>query len=134
MNPLLMLRIVGALALTYSVYLVTTVTLGGPHPALPINALVLLTLATGCAVLASQCYFERIREVNRQNAVHFDHRLDSMTNMMVDGFARLERTQEIPRIVLPPAAGKATVYHVSAGLDSKVLEIGHRLSRKLVDE
>lgn len=122
------LRIVGALTLAYSVYLVTAVMLDGPHPALPINALVLLSLATGCAVLASQRHADKIREAHRQNAVHFNHRLDSMTNMIIDGFARLEHTQEIPRIHIPATP---TVYQATAGWDPKVLEIGHRLSDKL---
>jgi hypothetical protein len=97
LKPLHLLFVAGPVTLVYVVYLISTVAAEGPLPPHPINMLVLMALATACAVLTSMWSAGRLRDVQRANAEHFDARLDSLANQMAEVLALVEQTQDVRR-------------------------------------
>jgi len=105
----------------YTIQLVVAHSLGGPRLPDSLNALVVLTLFTGCAISGALVAADRMRTL-----IVAELRADLGRAARPD-----DSTSEIPRIIIPPVVGTAKVYHASTGWDPKVLEIGHRLADKL---
>lgn len=106
--------------LIYLTHLFYAMAAGSPSLPVALNSLVLALLSVG--VISTTVVY-----VHQQTRAHLDHRLNTITNALVEQGLKIEEvTGEIPRVRM---ATSAKVYRT--GLDPRVLEIGHRISDKL---